>query len=251
MNEFVKSYNAMFVQVSLLYPIRTVINYQYTNGYSFSSSLKFLYKQEGIKRFYRGFIPGLIQGPLIKSGDLYINSYIKNNLHIDDIVIKTFFSSIIGSGYRCFFIPIDTVKTSLQIHNNFNPLKEKINKRGVLSLYNGVLPLYVGNFLSHYPWFLTYNLLDDKLPVYDGNKKIIRNGFLGFCCSATSDICVNFFKILKVNKQTHKNVNIDYPEIIKEIYLKEGLKGVLFRGLFTKIIGNGLQNMLFMILWKI
>ena len=31
---------------------------------------------------------------------------------------------------------------------------------------------------------------------------------------------------------------------------KEGFKGLFLRGLMTKIIGNGLQNMLFMILWK-
>jgi len=250
MNDFNKSYNAMLIQISLLYPIRTVINHQYTNGDTFLSSVKNLYKKEGIKRFYRGYIPGLVQGPLIKSGDLIINSHIINNLNTNDIMIKTFFSSIIGSGFRCFFIPIDTVKTSLQINGNLKPLKEKINKRGVLSLYNGISSLYVGNFISHYPWFLTYNILDDKLPVYDDNKNILRNGFLGFCCSASSDSCVNFFKILKVNKQTHKNIHITYKDIITEIYHKEGFKGLFLRGLMTKIIGNGLQNMLFMILWK-
>ena len=110
MNDFSKSYNAMLIQISLLYPVRTVINHQYTNGNRFLSSVKDLYQKEGLKRFYRGFVPGLIQGPLIKSGDLYINYHIINNLNTNDIFVKTFFSSIIGSGFRCFFIPIDTIK---------------------------------------------------------------------------------------------------------------------------------------------
>ena len=160
MNDFTKSYNAMFIQISLLYPIRTVVNHQYTNGNNFLSSVKDLYKKEGIKRFYRGFIPGLIQGPMIKTGDLFINSYVINTLNTNDIYIKTFFSSILGSCFRSFFIPIDTIKTSLQIHGNIKPLKEKLHKKGLFSLYHGISPLYIGNFISHYPWFLTYNILE-------------------------------------------------------------------------------------------
>jgi hypothetical protein len=42
-----------------------------------------------------------------------------------------------------------------------------------------------------------------------------------------------------------------YPEVLKSVVDKEGVLGLMGRGLRTKILANGLQGILFSILWRI
>jgi hypothetical protein len=41
--------------------VRTTVNYQYANGGSMFQAFKALYSQGGILRFYRGYVPALVQ----------------------------------------------------------------------------------------------------------------------------------------------------------------------------------------------
>ena len=43
---------------------------------------------------------------------------------------------------------------------------------------------------------------------------------------------------------------MSYPEAVSTIIKKDGVRGLMFRGLETKILANGLQGILFSILWK-
>jgi hypothetical protein len=56
---------AMAIQVLSLMWLRTTINYQYRYGTTTMEALKTLYAQGGIRRFYQGLLPALIQ---VRSG---------------------------------------------------------------------------------------------------------------------------------------------------------------------------------------
>ena len=56
--------SAMSIQVCSLMWLRTTVNYQYRTGNSLKYSFNNLYKDGGIRRFYRGIGPALFQGPL-------------------------------------------------------------------------------------------------------------------------------------------------------------------------------------------
>jgi len=72
---------------------------------------------------------------------------------------------------------------------------------------------------------------------------------LGFCASAVSDTCSNSIRVVKVYKQSSPNA-ISYPQAVRDVIAADGIKGLMFRGLETKILANGMQGMLFSILWK-
>ena len=55
--------------------------------------------------------------------------------------------------------------------------------------------------------------------------------------------------MLKTTKQTSE-VAISYTQAFKQVVEKDGLSGLAFRGLQTKIISNGFQGLLFNILWR-
>ena len=67
--------SAMAVQVISLMWMRTTMNYQFKNGGGFVETLKKLYAEGGVTRFYRGLLPALIIGPISRFGDTASNLF--------------------------------------------------------------------------------------------------------------------------------------------------------------------------------
>lgn len=74
-------------------------------------------------------------------------------------------------------------------------------------------------------------------------------GTAGFCSSAVSDTCSNSLRVIKTTTQT-STVPIGYMQALRMVIEKDGVSGLLFRGLVTKIISNGCQGILFSVLWR-
>lgn len=259
--------SAMICQVTSLMWMRTIMNYQYRHGTTLSNTAKILYKDGGIRRFYRGIGPALLQGPLSRFGDTAANTGILTALNSSNttkdlpISIKTFLASTTAALWRINLMPIDNIKTSLQVNGKqgIQSLKTKIKTGGFKTMYHGSLAAFGATFIGHYPWFFTYNYLNNKLPKHDTleNKfisspliyNLLRNGTIGFCSSFMSDISSNSIRVLKTYKQSSTEI-ITYNQAIKQIIKQDGILGLFGRGLKTRIIANGIQGMLFTILWK-
>jgi len=247
---------AMGANVACLMWMRTTINYQYRNGTSFPVALKTLYADGGIPRFYRGVLPALIQGPLSRFGDTAANTGVLTLLNSLDatkdmnVSYKTIGASLSAAVFRIFLMPIDTCKTTMQVTGSIQPVITKIKTSGPTVLYHGSLAAASATFVGHYPWFFTYNFLSEKIPKRDSTiGELGRRAFIGFCSSAVSDTCSNSIRVVKVYKQSSE-VTISYPQAIKNVISESGITGLMFRGLETKILANGMQGMLFSILWK-
>jgi Mitochondrial carrier protein len=138
----------------------------------------------------------------------------------------------------------------MQVTGKFSSVVDKVKLAGPLSLYNGALAAASATFVGHYPWFFTYNYLSEKIPEQDTQlAKLGRRALLGFCSSAISDTCSNSIRVLKVYKQSHPD-QLTYVQVFQNVIKESGFTGLLFRGLETKILANGMQGILFSILWK-
>ena len=138
----------------------------------------------------------------------------------------------------------------MQVTGKFSAITDKIKTSGPLSLYNGSLAAASATFVGHYPWFFTYNFLSEKIPKQDTTLgELGRRALLGFCSSAVSDTCSNSIRVCKVYKQSYPEA-ISYPQVVRNVIAESGVRGLMFRGLETKILANGLQGILFSILWK-
>jgi hypothetical protein len=247
---------AMGANVALLMWMRTTINYQYRNGTSFPTALKTLYADGGIPRFYRGVLPALIQGPMSRFGDTAANTGVITLLNSMDSTkelsagVKTVGASTAAALFRIFLMPVDTVKTTMQVQGNFKAVVNKVKLGGVPVLYHGSLAAASATFVGHYPWFFTYNYLSEKIPKQDTQLgELGRRAVLGFCSSAVSDTCSNSIRVVKVFKQSSPDP-ITYPQAVQTVIKESGITGLMFRGLETKILANGMQGILFSILWK-
>lgn len=246
---------AMSGQVFSMMWIRTIINHQYRNGGTFVSTASQLFKEGGIRRFYRGLPFALVQAPLSRFGDTAMNIGMMSLL--EDTTLgtaeKTFAGSIGAGLWRMFILPVDTCKSALQVNgkDGLKHLRNKIRTHGPGVLYHGSFASGVSTTVGHFPWFFTYNYLNERFPRNPGSshtEKICRSAAIGFCSSSVSDTTSNIFRVVKINRQTNIN-NQSYTELIREIVKKQGVFGLATRGLSTKILSNGIQGMVFTVLF--
>jgi len=247
---------AMGANVAALMWMRTTVNYQYRNGGTFFGALRHLYGDGGIPRFYRGVLPALVQGPMSRFGDTAANTGILTLLdNVEStkelpVFVKTLAASAAAAGWRIFLMPVDTVKTTMQVTGKFSAVTDKVKATGPKALYNGALAAASATFVGHYPWFFTYNFLGATIPKQDDQlSELGRRAIMGFSASAISDTCSNSIRVCKVYKQSYPT-QISYTQVVQSVIKESGVRGLMFRGLETKILANGMQGILFSILWK-
>jgi len=133
------------IQVLTLMWLRTVVNYQCRYGAPFKQSLSILYKDGGVRRFYRGLPFAIVQAPLSK----FVATAANEGVH--SLLGSLNFSSGWGAGrvtivasvvvgvWRIFLMPIDTCKTVLQVDSNegFRNLIAKVKAGNIEVLYSG------------------------------------------------------------------------------------------------------------------
>ena len=119
-----------------------------------------------------------------------------------------------------------------------------------MAFYQGGFGAVGASFAGHYPWFATYNFLNANIETPDGfAQKLMRNAGIGFSSSFVSDCTSNSIRVIKTTKQTYHK-DITYREAVNLVIKADGIQGLFFRGLQTRILANGCQGMLFTVLWK-
>jgi len=251
---------AMVLQVLTLMPLRTIMNFQYRFGKTIRETVEILNFEGGFPRYYAGLSAALIQAPLSRFFDTFSNAGILAFMEGNDFLkklppfIQTIFVSTAAALFRMILTPIDTIKTTFQTHGSqpgMTVLKNRIKARGFGSMFYGAWATAAATWVGNYPWFATYNSLQKYLPVADtvfGN--LCRQAFIGFVASVTSDTVSNFLRVVKTYRQVNET-EVGYFEAARKIIEKEGWTGLFFRGLPIKLVCNGLQGIMFSILWKL
>jgi hypothetical protein len=268
---------AAVVQVLSLMWLQTSMNYQYRYGGNLGSSLKTLWEEGGIPRLYQGLPFALVQGPLIRFGDTAANVGILVLLESVPetqslpLALKTAIRSISVGLWRIIMMPIDASKTAMQVEgaDGLKNLWGLAAAEGPAPLYQGAVVQAAATAVGHFPWFLTYNFLNDVLPQVSATDDLLlslaRLAFLGFSASCVSGVSSNSLRVIKTTKQTarlgkkdddesleeqEKSKDISYGEIVKLSIEKDGLAGLFGRGLQTRLLTNSIQGAAFSVLWR-
>jgi len=285
---------AAVVQVVTLMWLHTAVNYQMSYGGDLKAALKALYAQGGLCRFYQGLPLALVSAPLSRFGDTAANVGVLALL--DDLPraaglplpLKTAAATLAACWWRIFCMPVDTAKTALQVEGKpgFEKLKRKILKQGPGPLYQGSLANAGAHLSGHYPWYLTYNFLDGKLPPVPRARvlvSLIRSALIGLSASCAASAVSNSLRVVKTTQQTAllkaedppsglgeetsdgegsetraaagENAtdpkSISFGEALTLVIEADGIKGLFGRGLKTRLLLNSIQSVLFTVLWKL
>ena len=93
---------------------------------------------------------------------------------------------------------------------------------------------------------------------------MLKNAVIGFLSSTASDVASNFFRVLKTIEQMKSiqgeggvsmgsdavNVESGYLSIMHDALMEGKLYGLMTRGLGSRVLSNGLQSVVFTIVWK-
>jgi hypothetical protein len=246
-----------FQVISLMW-LRTIINYQYRYGVSTRVAIHSLYSEGGLLRFYRGMPFALIQNPLTKFGAVAANE--GSRVLVEQLtgsaapspLVTSVLGTLFSIGWKLILVPLETMKTVLQVDGTegFNNLLKEVMIGNWRRLYAGGLITVLSTILSHYPWFYVHNLLDLWIEKSEDSRWLIaRSAFIGFVASVTSDCFSNIFRVVKTLRQTIGEEEA-YMAVFMRLYEDEGLLQLATRGLFTRILANGLQSIVFVIAWK-
>lgn len=244
---------AQAINVLTLMWMRTIMNYQYRYGGTFTEVVTKLWAEGGIPRFYRGLAPGLIQAPMSRFGDTAANDGALAALEHTTMptAAKTMVASACAAAFRVVLMPIDAWKTTKQVEGKegLQKLIEKSRKHPT-ALWQGAVGAMTATWVGHYPWFYTNNQLRESMPQFDFMYgKYVRNAVIGFASAAVSDTCSNSLRVLKTTRQTSLEP-VSYAESAKQIIQAEGLAGLFGRGLKTRILTNGVQGAMFTVGWR-
>ena len=258
---------AAVVQVLTLMWLRTAMNYQYRYGGTLGSSLKELYDDGGVPRLYQGLPFAIVKGPLTRFGDSAANVGIIALLEsIPEtaslpLPLKTLAGSLTAGAWRICLMPIDTSKTAMQVEGAdcLEKLKQQVIDIGPSPLYQGALASAAATAAGHFPWYLTYNFLNDYLPVISKQEDLllflVRSAALGLVSSSVSDTVSNSLRVIKTTKQTAglgdgAGKEITYREALALVLETDGVAGLFGRGLQTRLLTNAIQGAVFSVLWK-
>lgn len=248
------------VQVVSLMWLRTIVNYQYRYGVSTSEAIRALYKEGGVGRFYRGMPLALIQNPLMKFGAVAANEGSKvlvahfGGSDFQSPLLTSSLGTMFSILWKLLLVPIETIKTVLQVDGfpGFQKLMKEAFSGNLLRLYCGSTATILSTLLSHYPWFYVHNLLEQRMKKWEGPmQSIARSALIGFLASIVSDCVSNVVRVIKTLKQTLGNDKAAFTNVVNELVREQGIWGFLGRGLATRIIANGLQSIVFVIVWKL
>jgi len=171
------------------------------------------------------------------------------------IGLRTAISSLAGSLWRILITPIDTLKTTLQVQGKeaITQLSAKIKNEGPMVLYQGAIANALASFVGSYPWYFVFNALQESIPMAPAGivwMKLVRHAMCGFGATCVSDCVSNVIRVLKTTVQTSETT-ISYSEAAKQVIDKEGVIGLVTRGLGTRLMTNGIQASLFSVVWKV
>jgi hypothetical protein len=104
--------------------------------------------------------------------------------------------------------------------------------------------------LTSSQWFGTYNYLEATLPIpHTVFQTLMRRAFIGFVASVVSDTISNSLRVVKTYRQVNE-IRIGYWEAAQAVIAVDGIQGLFGRGLKTRILANGLQGLMFSVLWR-
>ena len=264
--------SAAVVQVLSLMWLRTAMNYQYRYGGDLGSSLQKLYNEGGVARLYQGLPFAIVQGPLTRFGDTAANVGVLALLdsipgtQALPLPVQTAAGSITAGLWRIFLMPVDTSKTAMQVEgaSGLENLVKRVTSEGPGPLYQGSLASAAATAAGHFPWYLTYNFLNDSLPTTSKEEVLLgllRSAIMGLSASCVSDCVSNSLRVIKTTKQTaslgksgsteiEEAKEITYREALNLVLEQDGIQGLLGRGLKTRLLTNAIQGAMFSVLWK-
>uniref|UniRef100_A0A0N4ZIL2 Mitochondrial carrier protein n=1 Tax=Parastrongyloides trichosuri TaxID=131310 RepID=A0A0N4ZIL2_PARTI len=215
-------------------------------------------KNESLKGLYKGMLgPSMtigFQNSLLFSGYGWSLKIIhgdidKNNLPISHIL----FASIVGTWFQLLpAIPIDNIKTKLQVQRNTYIYKGPIDccikiikNKGIYGLYQGGGAMFWRDNIGYLFYIPLYEVMQRKL-IENNYHKDLSQLFAGGIAGSVSWLSITPIEIVKNRFQVYEQISSDkrevnYNIIVKEIWKENRIKG-FYKGAMVLVCRGFITN---------
>lgn len=231
---------------------------------SFFMAIPIIYKEEGVKGFYRGSFPSILSSGLSATLFFFILHRLERISHRYRIneQFGDFMSSATARALASVAVnPLNIWKTRAEIlgNNEYRTTRDFFTKiyrqEGLSALFKGNLLMILRDFPFGGIFYVTYKAMNSILHQFTHNKLMYL--FSGFISGAVATTVTHPMEIIlaKVQVNTEK---VDYlhskkNRILTElgvVYKTEGMPG-LFKGLFPRLIRKPITNALTFFLFEL
>jgi hypothetical protein len=248
---------AGIVQVMCLNWLKTAMNWQYYHGGSLKDAFRSLWLEGGIGRFYQGAGFAFVQVPVAHFGSTFVQAgivgLVSSSGHIVHGMQATMLVAIMGAFWRILIAPLDTLKTTWQVHGTSakKMFDRRLHVSGPSELWSGASALFFCQLMAKLPWWGVYNIIMQSWSQPSSPAmSMLRNGIAGMLAQMASDVATNSIRVLKVRRQATVEGQ-GYAADAEEIVNEEGVMGLFLRGLSGRIILGSLNGALFAVLWNL
>ena len=249
---------AMALNVALLMPLRTVMTYQMRHGgHSMREIAASLLREGGFRRLYAGVAAAAVQAPLSRFSDTAANAgalALLGSLEATrglPLSAQTAAASCAAASFRVLLTPVDAVKTVLQADGRAGlaRLAAALRAQGPRALFAGAGATAANVLVAHFSFFAPFNILSKRVPKPKGFlERMARNAVVGFAASVVSDCVANPIRVIKTRRMATGH---GYAECTRDLLREAGAVGFFTRGLRARIAANGMQGLLFGVVWRL
>lgn len=196
-------------EVSMVFPLHRVINYQYLNGTTFEGALRGVFLE---RSFYKGLTFHL--------SHVFINRYIDISIH--EKYGSTLEAAVISTIGKSITYPLSTIEVNKQA------------KMNIKNYYYGFAPYLMNNAINYYLFWNTLKFYSNVINnVNKQRDSPFKNATVGFLTGATVEVLMNPLKVIKTNFQADQLIK---PSFLTRALVPRMLLSGLQVGFFNTIL---------------
>ena len=213
MNDLISGFVAGMTQTIIGHPFDTVKVRLQTSPSTLRNTMISIFRNEGLRGFYKGYGPPLLINSVINSLIFGLNGYFYDtyqNHFVSGYISGSILSPIIS-------VP-QLIKCQIQKETRFIKKESDVIRemyKGKLNPLTGWGATYYREAIAFSVYFGSYNYLQDKY-----NNPFLNGGIAGII----NWTCTYPIDVIKTRKQTYPELR--YRDIIKKITLKDNVRGL-------------------------
>lgn len=253
--------------VALVTPLRTVTTVQLARGGGGGTlaTARALWASGGMRRLYAGAGVAAAQAMLARFGNTAANVCAMAALSSFEAgralhaPAQAAVSALAGALFRIAATPLDALRVAAQADGGaagVARLREAVRVRGVRALFDGAAAAAANGLFTTYFYFAAFHALRASFPAQDRGliftaardaglaesaaihtECVLRNTAILFGSNVTADVAANSMRVVKTVRMT---TGLAYYACLTSVLRKDGLAGLLGRGLTARLSANGL-----------
>lgn len=127
-------------------------------------------------------------------------------------------------------------------------LRANVHAAGPRALFVGGGAMAANTLAAHFSFFGVFNTLQANVPHPELlAERVLRNTAIGFSAGVVSDITSNSIRVIKTVRMS---TNQSYSKCLRTVIKADGVYGLLFRGLKTRLAANAVQGSIYSFMWR-